>query len=250
MKNQAAISDKVIAFIAPRGAFDYVLKIALLLLLIGLLNFTRDNLEHGKFADSLWANTIEAGFVGLPFCMLALSLIGRLKRMQDELITLAATDMLTGLNNRRAFYEKVTAIPEGAACVLMIIDVDHFKRVNDTFGHGIGDRCLQQVAAHLSISIRERDILARIGGEEFAVVLVGADRAIAERIGGRLVEGVNFATPPDATISVTLSIGAVILANTSPIEEYMRHADEALYVAKSTGRGRMILSGQVVPAAA
>ena len=65
---------------------------------------------------------------------------------KDNLIALAATDMLTGLNNRRAFYERVAEIPDGTNGVLMIIDADHFKRVNDTYGHGIGDLCLQQIA--------------------------------------------------------------------------------------------------------
>lgn len=244
MKNHSAISDKLIAIIAPRGGADFAMKTVVLLVLIGFLNFTRDHLEHGTGADSLWANTVEASFVGLPFCFIALALIGRLKRMQDELIALAATDMLTGLNNRRAFYEKVAAIPNGAVCVLMIVDVDHFKRVNDTFGHGIGDRCLQQVSAHLSNSIREKDILARIGGEEFAIVLVGADRAIAEQIGARLVEGVKISTATHAAISVTLSIGAVILGKTASFEEEMREADAALYMAKSAGRARMVLSAQ------
>ena len=162
--------------------------------------------------------------------------------MQDNLIALAATDMLTGLNNRRAFYEKVAEIPDGINGVLMIIDPDHFKRVNDTYGHGIGDLCLQQIAKRLIASVRENDIVARIGGEEFAVVMLDADRETAEGIGARLVEGVMLEVAQDDTITVTLSVGAMMLAHLKHFDNYMGLADEALYVAKSTGRARIVLA--------
>ena len=162
--------------------------------------------------------------------------------MQDNLIALAATDMLTGLNNRRAFYEKVAEIPDGINGVLMIIDPDHFKRVNDTYGHGIGDLCLQQIAKRLIASVRENDIVARIGGEEFAVVMLDADRETAEGIGARLVEGVMLEVAQDDTITVTLSVGAMMLAHLKHFDTYMGLADEALYVAKSTGRARIVLA--------
>lgn len=162
--------------------------------------------------------------------------------MQDNLIALAATDMLTGLNNRRAFYERVAEIPDGTNGVLIIIDADHFKRVNDTYGHDIGDLRLQQIAKHLIASVRENDIVARIGGEEFAVVMLGADRETAEGIGARLVEGVMLEVAQDDTITVTLSVGAVMLAHLKHFDTYMGLADEALYVAKSSGRARIVLA--------
>jgi len=242
MKENVAIPDRIIAFVAPRGSLDYWSKVFLLILIIGLMNFIRDNIEHGSGADSLFANVIEAAPIGLPFCLLSLSLIARLKRVQDNLIALAATDMLTGLNNRRAFYERVAEIPDGTNGVLMIIDADHFKRVNDTYGHGIGDLCLQQIAKHLIASVRENDIVARIGGEEFAVVMLGADRETAEGIGARLVEGVMLEVGQDDTITVTLSVGAVMLAHLKHFDTYMGLADEALYVAKSSGRARIVLA--------
>jgi len=250
MKENVALPDRIIEFVAPRGVVDYWSKVFLLIMIIGLMNFIRDNIEHGADADTIYANVIEAAPIGLPFCLLALSLIGRLKRMQDELIALAATDMLTGLNNRRAFYERVAAIPDAAKGVLMIIDADHFKRVNDTYGHGIGDLCLQQIAKHLIASVRENDIVARIGGEEFAVVMIGVDRDMAECIGARLVKGVMLAVAHDNTITVTLSVGAVMLAHLKQFDTYMGLADEALYIAKSSGRARIVLAADRVPTAA
>jgi diguanylate cyclase (GGDEF)-like protein len=245
MTNRIALSDRAIAFIAPRGTFDYWSKVLLLLLLIGLVNFLRDTIEYGDQRDSLLSNTIEAAFTGLPFCVLALSLIGRLKRMQDNLIALATTDMLTGLHNRRAFYDKVRLIYPKLGGVLMMIDVDHFKRVNDSYGHGVGDLCLKEIAKHLCGAVRANDIVARLGGEEFAVVLIGADRDTAEKIGARLAEGVQFQSARGATIGVTVSVGAIIMEGQDDFEDYMRLADEALYDAKSKGRARMIMAEQM-----
>lgn len=214
------------------------------------MNFIRDNIEHGAGADTLVANSLEAAPIGLPFCMLALSLIGRLKRMQDELIALAATDVLTGLDNRRAFYAKVSAVPDGKSGVLMIIDVDHFKRVNDTYGHCIGDLCLQRIARHLNETLRDTDIVARIGGEEFAVAMIGADREMAEDVGGKLVQGVKFETPQNDTITVTMSVGAAFLTQVSQFESSMGLADQALYRAKSTGRAKLVLASENISSAA
>ncbi len=246
MTNRIALSDMAIAFIALRGTFDYWSKVVLLLLLIGLVNFLRDTIEYGDQRDSLLSNTIEAAFTGLPFCVLALSLIGRLKRMQDNLIALATTDMLTGLHNRWAFYDKVRSVFPNPGGVLMMIDVDHFKRVNDSFGHGVGDLCLKEIASHLCGAVRANDIVARLGGEEFAVVLIGADRDTAEKIGARLAAGVQFQSSRGANIGVTVSVGAIIMEGQGDFEEYMRLADEALYDAKSQGRARMIMSEQML----
>lgn len=127
----------------------------------------------------------------------------------------------------------------------MMIDVDHFKRVNDSFGHGVGDLCLKEIAKHLSGAVRANDIVARLGGEEFAVVLIGADRKTAETIGARLAAGVQFQSARGSTIGVTVSVGAIIMEGQDDFEDYMRLADEALYDAKSKGRAQMIMAEQM-----
>lgn len=234
------ILDRIIRHVAPRGPVDLVVKTVLLLLVIGFLNFVRDQIQHPDNKDTFISNTLEASFVGLPFCVLAMVLFWRLKGMQDELIALASTDMLTGLNNRRAFIAQVETRLPAKGGVLLMIDADHFKLVNDTFGHATGDLCLQRIADHLRAKVRNGDILARMGGEEFAVLLAGADMETARQIGGRLAAGV--ALPAETAMKpthVTLSVGAAPLATYANLEDGLRAADLALYEAKKNGRARM-----------
>jgi len=244
------IADRIITVVAPRGWFDFGIKTLLLTLLIGGMNFIRDLIEDPADADSLLRNTVDAGFVGLPFCLLALYLFWRLKHLQDELISLATKDMLTGLDNRRAFYDKAGAMLPNPGGTLLMIDVDHFKRVNDTFGHAMGDLCLQAVADHLRKEQRNEDVVARLGGEEFVLLLAGADAASARQIGARLVRGVQLPAQLSADHpELTLSIGAVSLTGCAQLEDGLRAADAALYAAKNAGRARMEMVSDTILAA-
>jgi len=163
----------------------------------------------------------------------------------------ARTDMLTGSSNRRHFEE--VALAEWGRCkrygrdaALLLFDLDHFKRVNDQYGHGIGDRVLRRVAALCRDEIRDIDTLARIGGEEFALLLPETDAAqaaiLAERLRQRLVD--ERIDTGKGAISVTASFGiAPLLNGDEEWRQALRRADAALYRAKAGGRNRVERAG-------
>jgi diguanylate cyclase (GGDEF)-like protein len=167
--------------------------------------------------------------------------------LAKDLRRLATTDGLTGVLNRSALLaagqrEMTWVRPAGQAVVLLMIDVDHFKRINDRYGHAGGDRALQHLVAVLRFGLREGDLLGRLGGEEFAIVLRSGSAEIAEVVAERLrsrveVEHMAFG---DQMIEMTISIGlAVQQAADQSIERLMARADAALYDAKRSGRNRV-----------
>jgi diguanylate cyclase (GGDEF)-like protein/PAS domain S-box-containing protein len=170
------------------------------------------------------------------------------KRMEDELQQLATTDFLTGLANRRCFIARLEEengrlrrVPGAQACVLML-DLDHFKQINDTHGHGAGDAVLCQFADLLKETPRKSDFVSRLGGEEFAVLLSGATLEEALAAAGRLCSQVAH-TPmycEGANFPLTVSIGvAVMRADDASAGLVLSRADAALYRAKHGGRNRV-----------
>lgn len=157
----------------------------------------------------------------------------------------ARTDYLTGLFNRRYFVERVErelahAVHSREPLSLLMIDIDHFKMVNDTWGHSGGDAVLQHVARLIRDALREHDILGRIGGEEFAAALVGIDKehalAVAQRIRSTVADAV-ISLPDGRPIQVTLSLGLTQLQGPdTSLDDLLHKADEALYRAKQSGR--------------
>jgi diguanylate cyclase (GGDEF)-like protein/PAS domain S-box-containing protein len=176
--------------------------------------------------------------------------ISERKRLEAELHEMATTDLLTGLPNRRHFMARleeelarVLRLEHQLAAVLMI-DLDHFKQVNDNFGHAVGDSVLRHFAALMREGLRKIDTGGRIGGEEFAIILPGADgdaaRTFAERLRHK-TEQTPLTLASQTTIPLTVSIGiaAIDAADASPDAALVR-ADEALYRAKSMGRNRVV----------
>jgi diguanylate cyclase (GGDEF)-like protein len=167
-----------------------------------------------------------------------------------DLQMLAAIDPLTGLYNRRQF--EILARAELARCQrhlrpcsFLMIDIDHFKRVNDTFGHETGDWVLKMVATKLASTRRDADAVARFGGEEFVVMLpettLAAATTVAERI--RSMVFANALTIGESKLSLTISIGVGEVTASSPgVEAILRDADRALYEAKQTGRNRVCVA--------
>ena len=163
-----------------------------------------------------------------------------------EAIQSAFIDALTGVKNRAAFdsnFKREIELSHRKATDLSLIvfDIDHFKRVNDRYGHTVGDMALKNVAQTVEATIRSSDALYRVGGEEFAVVLNGTDKKgaclLAERI-RQNIEALVFTQPKG--LRVTLSLGiATQTSNDTPYTLFER-ADEALYEAKNTGRNRVI----------
>jgi len=170
------------------------------------------------------------------------------KRREAELLDrLARTDALTGLANRRALMESFVheqkRVQRGAAPFSVVLaDVDHFKQVNDTFGHDVGDEVLKRVAESIRSSAREMDMPARWGGEEFLVLLPGCASdealAIAERMRAHLRElRIDANGTP---LTVTASFGVSSIGDGEPLDDCIRRSDEALYAAKHGGRDRVV----------
>jgi diguanylate cyclase (GGDEF)-like protein len=174
-----------------------------------------------------------------------------LQAMIDGLCRLSSHDPLTGLPNRREFelaiereLDRVARSAERA--LLLMIDIDHFKRINDSFGHAIGDLALASVANILRVSIRPMDTVARIGGEEFAIILPNCPfdfgLAAAERVRVR-VANLRLGIGRDEPVGLTISVGGAF----SPIDarpdrrQWLERADAQLYRAKAEGRDRSCL---------
>lgn len=174
-----------------------------------------------------------------------------LKGMMGQLQNLATTDGLTGLLNRRSFYQeaerRLTMLTAGKTLGLAVIDLDYFKQVNDTYGHDIGDKVLRSFAQIARESLREKDVLARFGGEEFILLIQHADATLlqqcVERIRQRFSETSFAGLPSD--YRCTLSAGLSLLHPGDKLDQRIREADQALYSAKEAGRNRIQLSAAV-----
>ncbi len=171
----------------------------------------------------------------------------------EALARKASRDHLTGLLNRESFLSQMNVYrlaPTGGA--LLIVDADHFKRINDTFGHPVGDVALMKIAAALTTPLREGDISGRIGGEEFATFLIGADIQEAQRVAQRLrrsVEEMDFKAPSGEIVGLTVSIGGAIADRHRSLGDLMGQADACLYEAKRSGRNRVTIERDLVVAA-
>ncbi|MBN2204538.1 MAG: diguanylate cyclase [Thermoleophilia bacterium] len=178
----------------------------------------------------------------------------RVEEAQETLWRAAVRDSLTGLLNHREFYRRLEeevarADREGQEVAVLMIDLDDFKSVNDTYGHLRGDSVLREMARALESCVREQDVLARYAGDEFAVVLTAtgerAARAVAERIRG-CAAAIGAGSELPADVAVTASIGvAARVPGVEPLADLMERADQALYRAKAGGRDRVVVAAAV-----
>lgn len=173
--------------------------------------------------------------------------VTREKRREAELLFLATTDPLTGLLNRRAFLDQTRRELDRARrhsrdLGLLVLDLDHFKRVNDEHGHEAGDEVLRAVTAAFKETVRATDVMGRIGGEEFTVLLPETGPEGAERAAESIRAAVESLCVPsgDALISPTISIGVADLGRSHSLEAAFALADRALYAAKHAGRNRVV----------
>jgi diguanylate cyclase (GGDEF)-like protein len=171
-------------------------------------------------------------------------------RLLAQVKALAAADGLTGVANRRTFDGRLAAeiersVRSGAPLSLLLFDVDHFKRLNDTHGHQAGDETLQRVAKTLSAGARTIDLVARYGGEEFALVLPGTDAATAAHVAERL-RGAIADMPGSPAITASLGVASFPDAALNAAD-LIAAADEALYAAKQEGRNRVGVSRRTSP---
>ena len=171
------------------------------------------------------------------------------RHLQEELERLANTDSLTGLPSRRFFMMQLASELArrqryGHPLSLLMLDLDHFKQINDQWGHAVGDEALRVFADSVQCCLRTQDMAGRIGGEEFAIFLPETDetvaRPVAERIRGKM-EQAKIATA-DGNCVVTVSIGLTQAEDSDDLESLLRRADKALYAAKQGGRNRVMSS--------
>jgi diguanylate cyclase (GGDEF)-like protein/PAS domain S-box-containing protein len=163
------------------------------------------------------------------------------------------TDPLTGLANRRHFAEQLgfalDATRPGQALGLLLLDIDHFKRTNDTYGHAAGDAVLREVGRQLAAVVRSGDIVARIGGEELAVVMPGGGRPDVLRVAGervRLLVASATVQHDDSEVPFTVSVGAASSLDAPSADNLLAAADRAMYAAKRRGRDRVCLFSELV----
>lgn len=183
--------------------------------------------------------------------------IAERRQLEAQLRRMATTDSLTGTLNRAQFMaqgerelERARQLDKGLA--VLMLDIDHFKSINDHYGHHAGDLALKHFVAQLQTGVRGLDFLGRLGGEEFAVVLPGVSAMIALQVAERLRSRVAAAPLMygDQTISITVSIGVAMAREADgTLDQVLARADAALYAAKDAGRNR-VLSGDMRPDAA
>lgn len=166
------------------------------------------------------------------------------KELESKLRDLADTDSLTGVANRRAFMDSAAleilrTERTGQPVSICYLDIDHFKRVNDRHGHATGDEVLKHVSAAIAEELRAIDLLARIGGEEFAVLLPSTDIEGAMALAERVRAHVGRVRLPDLELSVTVSLGVAQRMSEESLDQLLARADRALYRAKQSGRNRV-----------
>jgi len=202
-------------------------------------------------------NLVVLSGVGLVFFVFAVASAVSARRAQNQFFALAEelertgrTDPLTALPNRRCFEDTLSAEiaragRTGAALSLAIVDLDFFKRINDTFGHPTGDEVLRAVAATARATVRGHDMLARIGGEEFAIVMPETNAAEAKSASNRVrtaIAGDPILLQSGERVSVTASAGAAALKPGESATDLLARADAALYEAKNAGRNTVRLA--------
>jgi len=174
-----------------------------------------------------------------------------LKKSYEQSLSLALTDPLTGSFNRRYFDNHLPRLMQRCSTLhkpmaLLVLDVDHFKHINDSYGHAAGDSVLQELANRLLYNLRPSDFVARYGGEEFVVVLPETDVATAHSIASRLLETVGlkpFKLGENSENTITISIGMATMQNDDTPALLFHRADQAAYSAKQAGRNRVVAAG-------
>lgn len=199
-----------------------------------------------KLLTTFWANIGLSLFITLGILLIANMTLGKYQR---KLELMASTDKLTGAANRQAFEENfakslASSVIEGSPMSLLLLDIDHFKRVNDYHGHNIGDLVIQTLSNLLKGQLRSDDLLCRWGGEEFLILLPSCSLSQGSEIAEKLRQQVEarLLTINGCEINITISCGVAEYKVSEKAEELINRADIALYQAKEQGRNRVVMS--------
>jgi len=195
----------------------------------------------------LLVTTCIVVIVSVPLGAFLIGLNFRLKQIAIQLDIASRKDDLTGLSNRNEFYLKVEqqitlCDPRSSAGALLYIDADHFKSINDRYGHAVGDGVLQEIGILIRSIIGEGDFAARFGGEEFAIFLDNADLGKADWLSHKILDGVRDISKHlrIGDLEVTVSVGIAIHEPGQSLEAALIAADQCLYAAKNQGRNRIV----------
>jgi diguanylate cyclase (GGDEF)-like protein len=193
----------------------------------------------------IWDGLTNRIFSGIVILGTAMCL-GKLSEYERRLLVQSMTDPLTGLLNRRSFLdlsgkEQTRARRHGNAFSVLMLDIDHFKKINDTYGHPVGDLAIKALADVCSKALRPHDILARYGGEEFVLTLPHTPADGARAVAERMREAVEKVEVPSeqGTVRFTVSIGVSTYVDGEPFDHIVERADKALYASKQGGRNRV-----------
>ena len=232
-------------FATPTRAV-FLKKALLLQLVINIVASGAMFLLAGELVGGIFVHYSINTLVAFPFVCLALSIINHMGAMQAELAHLAATDVLTGLSNRRAFFERVNLrLSKVGGGYLLLADADHFKAINDTYGHDVGDASLIAISEHLRKIVGDQQIIGRVGGEEFALFITKDGTPAIEITAAALCQPIDVHTiRVQMAKPLTLSVGVTNLETGTDIKAGLTRADIALYAAKRNGRAQFAIEHQ------
>lgn len=221
---------------------------------------TLANLYVFGFLDSSYVTLVSifiAMFVPLivafPVAWFTVNMVFEIHKLEEEARNLVTYDALTGLLSRRAFLEQANylcrlAMRQGAGFTILILDLDHFKKINDNYGHAAGDRVLETFGKIVRQISRSSDLAGRIGGEEFAFVLPYTTAEQALNFTERLHQTIRETVVDDHGVAIrfSVSIGVAFCAQMVTVEKAMALADKALYQAKKSGRNQSVIYNEAV----
>ncbi len=235
---------KLLGHLAPQSLSGFFWKSGFLCILIFVWHVVLTRLMLKEQVHSYTEIAAEAISVGGPFVVLFM--VGSWHQVTAirALTRRAYYDPLSNLFNRQTFIGRLNrALPNSRSGLLLLLDVDHFKKVNDLHGHAAGDRCIEAIGHRLNWHLRIDDLAGRVGGEEFAVFIPNVSKEHGETVAVRLGLPIGFTDQTKKKhMAVTMSIGAVWTRADQSIEQQLIEADDALYKAKASGRAQLRFS--------
>ncbi len=227
--------EQIVRVLAPRSLTDAILKVSVFLLFVVADSLLIHLLFERAWPEDLMTFVIKTMLVAVPFTVLVFAALHHQNALQQKLHRMATRDALTGLRNYGAFFIDARAlVAREHDCTLILLDGDYFKSINDTYGHMTGDAALVAIAERITSVETKGDISGRLGGEEFALLIRGADHGRIMGIAEQLIAPISI-QHGNHRFEITLSAG--IARNLGqPLETTFGEADCALYGAKANGR--------------
>jgi diguanylate cyclase len=212
-------------------------------------SFTFHELSSAELFRAILVDVLVPIGLAVPMLLFLTVKLREFANAQLELTRLASVDSLTAVLNRRAFTTLVAAYltelrTRELKGALLVVDADHFKTINDRFGHDNGDEALRVIARAIKQMVRGTDLIGRIGGEEFAVFLPGSSIEHAAAVADRIRKGIaeSHFTPEGQQARLSVSVGGAVFDKRLPFAELFRIADQQLYAAKKAGRNRVFVA--------